>query len=384
MIAQAEMFDPRHYQAVRRPLLDAETLPPWCYTAPDFYRREVERIFMKVWNFVGSIDQIPNPGDYFTLDFVGVPLVILRDGHGKLRAFANSCRHRGSELLSGSGNCKLIVCPYHSWTYDLAGKLRGAPEMEKTHGFDKQDYSLVPIKLDTWGGFLFINFDEKSGPLKDYLGDLPEKLAPYDLGNMACVRRRQYDMVCNWKLFVENAKESYHIGTVHRATIDKYASAKSAGYWVEEPSGEYVVTFAQHEGSMALLKGAKGFPTIESLVGRREAGGTYAPLIYPSTYLACTIDCAWYLEMHPMGPGRTRMVHGALFPKSRLERPDFDEVAKNYYHRWDVTLGEDIFASERQQKGIASPFCRSGRFSYREPLVHEIDNWILDRVLGPA
>ncbi len=383
MIAQAEMFDPRHYQAVRRPLLDAETLPPWCYTSPDFYRREVERIFMKVWNFVGSIDQIPNPGDYFTLDFVGVPLVILRDGHGKLRAFANSCRHRGSELLSGSGNCKLIVCPYHSWTYDLAGKLRGAPEMEKTHGFDKQDYSLVPIKLDTWGGFLFINFDEKSGPLKDYLGDLPEKLAPYDLGNMACVRRRQYDMVCNWKLFVENAKESYHIGTVHRATIDKYASAKSAGYWVEEPSGEYVVTFAQHEGSMALLKGAKGFPTIESLVGRREAGGTYAPLIYPSTYLACTIDCAWYLEMHPMGPGRTRMVHGALFPKSRLERPDFDEVAKNYYHRWDVTLGEDIFASERQQKGIASPFCRSGRFSYREPLVHEIDNWILDRVLGP-
>jgi len=383
MIAQAEMFDPRNYQAVRRPLLDAETLPPWCYTSPDFYRREVERIFMKVWNFVGSIDQIPNPGDYFTLDFVGVPLVILRDGHGKLRAFANSCRHRGSELLSGSGNCKLIVCPYHSWTYDLAGKLRGAPEMEKTHGFDKQDYSLVPIKLDTWGGFLFINFDEKSGPLKDYLGDLPEKLAPYDLGNMACVRRRQYDMVCNWKLFVENAKESYHIGTVHRATIDKYASAKSAGYWVEEPSGEYVVTFAQHEGSMALLKGAKGFPTIESLVGRREAGGTYAPLIYPSTYLACTIDCAWYLEMHPMGPGRTRMVHGALFPKSRLERPDFDEVAKNYYHRWDVTLGEDIFASERQQKGIASPFCRSGRFSYREPLVHEIDNWILDRVLGP-
>ncbi len=346
MIAQAEMFDPRHYQAVRRPLLDAETLPPWCYTSPDFYRREVERIFMKVWNFVGSIDQIPNPGDYFTLDFVGVPLVILRDGHGKLRAFANSCRHRGSELLSGSGNCKLIVCPYHSWTYDLAGKLRGAPEMEKTHGFDKQDYSLVPIKLDTWGGFLFINFDEKSGPLKDYLGDLPEKLAPYDLGNMACVRRRQYDMVCNWKLFVENAN-------------------------------------AQHEGSMALLKGAKGFPTIESLVGRREAGGTYAPLIYPSTYLACTIDCAWYLEMHPMGPGRTRMVHGALFPKSRLERPDFDEVAKNYYHRWDVTLGEDIFASERQQKGIASPFCRSGRFSYREPLVHEIDNWILDRVLGP-
>ena len=201
---------------------------------------------------------------------------------------------------------------------------------------------------------------------------------------MVCTRRRVYDMACNWKLFVENAKESYHISTVHRATINKYASAKAAGYWVEEPTGEYVVTFAQHEGSMALLKGAQGFPTIESLQGRRESTGTYAPLLYPSTYLGCTIDCVWYLEMHPLGPDRTRMVHGALFPKSRLARPDFDDIAKNYYQRWDLTLEEDIVASERQQKGVDSPFCPSGRFSYREPLVHEIDKWILDRVLDPA
>jgi choline monooxygenase len=135
---------------------------------------------------------------------------------------------------------------------------------------------------------------------------------------------------------------------------------------------------------MALLKGAQGFPTIESLAGRRESGGTYAPLIYPSTYLGCTIDCIWYLEMHPLGPDRTRMIHGALFPRSRLARPDFEDVAKNYYERWDLTLEEDIVASERQQKGIDSPFCASGRFSYREPLVHTIDNWILDRVLDPT
>jgi phenylpropionate dioxygenase-like ring-hydroxylating dioxygenase large terminal subunit len=384
MPAEADLFNPRHYEAVRRPLLDAETLPAWCYTSPAFYRREVERIFMKVWNFVGSVHQIPNPGDYFTLTFVGIPLIILRDGAGTIRAFANSCRHRGSELLSESGNCKAIVCPYHSWTYELDGALRGAPEMDKTHDFDRSKHGLIPIKVDTWGGFLFINFDAKSAPLKDYLGDLTAKLAPYNLDDMVCSRRRVYDMACNWKLFVENAKESYHIGTVHRATINKYASAKSAGYWVEEPNGEYVITFAEHEGSMALLKGAQGFPTIEGLQGRREANGTYAPLVYPSTYLGCTIDCIWYLEMHPLGPDRTRMIHGALFPKSRLARPDFDDIAKNYYQRWDLTLEEDIVASERQQKGVDSPFCPPGRFSHREPLVHEIDKWILDRVLDPA
>jgi len=102
------------------------------------------------------------------------------------------------------------------------------------------------------------------------------------------------------------------------------------------------------KASMALLKGAGGFPPNENLAGLREAGGTTAPLIYPSTYLACTIDCAWYLELQPMGPTRTRLIHGALFPKDRLSRNDFEDVAKNYYKRWDITIEEDIVASERQ------------------------------------
>jgi choline monooxygenase len=381
MMSPQNIFDPKHYEGVRKPLLEAETMPAFTYTSPEFYQREVERIWRKTWNFIGSADQIRNNGDYFTLNFAGVPTIVLRDHDGKIRAFANTCRHRGSELLEGKGNCKLIVCPYHSWTYDLSGNLRGTPEMDKTLNFNKADYGLIPIAIDTWGNFLFINFDKYPEPLKKHLGDLPEKLAPYRLENMALARRKAFEMDCNWKLFVENAKESYHIGTVHRATINQYASAKAAGYWVEKATGDYVVTFAQHEGSMALLKGAKGFPVIESLEGRREAGGTYAPLIYPSTYLACTIDCAWYLEMHPISPSKTYMVHGALFPRDRLDRPDFEEVAKNYYHRWDVTIDEDILASVRQQRGLETPFAPPGRFSHREPLVHEIDNWVLDRVI---
>jgi choline monooxygenase len=381
MIAETELFDPRHYEAVRRPLLDAETLPPWCYTSEAFYRREVERIWRKAWNFIGAADRLRDPGDYFTITFAGLPVIVLRDTAGKLRAFANSCRHRGSALLEGSGNCARIVCPYHSWSYRLDGALAGAPEMHKTHDFDPEDHALVPVALDSWGGFLFINFDPNAALLADYLGDLPEKVAPYRLDQMACARRKEYLIECNWKLFVENAKESYHIATVHRQTINKYASARSSGYWVEEARGQYCITFAQHENSMALLKGDTGFPLNEGLVGRREAGGTTAPLIYPSTYLACTIDCAWYLELHPLGPSRTRLIHGALFPKDRLARNDFDDVAKNYYKRWDITIEEDIVASERQQRGLDSPFARPGRFSHREPLVHEIDNWILDRVL---
>jgi len=377
----SNIFDPKLYERVRKPLLEAETMPAITYTSAEFYEREIERIWRKMWNFIGSTDQIPHNGDYFTLNFTGVPTIVLRDHDGRIRAFANTCRHRGSELLEGKGNCNVIVCPYHSWTYELNGNLRGAPEMERTLHFDKAAYGLIPIAIDTWANFLFINFDKNPEPLKKHLGNLPEKLGPYRLENMALARRKTFDMDCNWKLFVENAKESYHIATVHRGTINRYASAKAAGYWVEKATGNYVVTFAQHEGSMALLKGAKGFPTIESLEARREAGGTYAPLIYPSTYLACTIDCAWYLEIHPISPNKTHMVHGALFPRDRLERPDFEEVAKNYYQRWDITIEEDILASVRQQRGLETPFALPGRFCHREPLVHEIDNWMLDRVI---
>jgi choline monooxygenase len=377
-----DLFDPAHYAATRRPLLEAETLPPWCYTSETFYHREVERIFRKVWNFVGHVSQVASPGDYFALTFAGIPVIILRDLSGTLRAFANTCRHRGSALLEGSGNCRAIVCPYHSWTYALDGTLRAAPEMQQTLGFDAADAGLIPLRLDTWGGFLFLCFDADAPELSHYLGDLPARVAAYGLQDMACARRKEFMIECNWKLFVENAKESYHIATVHRNTINKYASARSSGYWTEETSGEYVCTFAQHDGSMALLQGDLGFPTNERLAGLREAGGTRAPLIYPSTYLACTIDCAWYLELHPLGPYRTRLIHGALFPKDRLARDDFAAKAANYYKRWDITIEEDIVASDRQQLGMAGPFVRPGRFSHREPLVHQIDNWVLDKVLA--
>jgi phenylpropionate dioxygenase-like ring-hydroxylating dioxygenase large terminal subunit len=377
-----DMFDPAHYAAVRRPLLEAETLPAWCYTSDAFYRREVERIFGKVWNFVGHVSQLAAPGDYFTLNFAGIPAILLRDHDGTLRAFANSCRHRGSALLEGSGNCRAIVCPYHSWTYGLDGTLRAAPEMQETVGFNTADTGLIPLRLDTWGGFLFLCFDSTAPDLAHYLGDLPRKVAMYGLQEMVCTRRKEFMLDCNWKLFVENAKESYHIATVHRNTINRYASAKSSGYWVEETAGAYVSTFARHDGSMALLKGDSGFPTNERLAGLREAGGTTAPLIYPSTYLACTIDCAWYLELHPLGPNRTKLIHGALFPKDRPARDDFEANAANYYKRWDITIEEDIEASDRQQRGLESPFARPGRFSYREPLVHQIDNWVLDKVLA--
>ena len=375
-----DLFSTKHFEAVRRPLDEAETMPPWVYTSDEFYRREVDRIFMKVWNFMGHVDQVPEPGDYKALEFAGVPFILCRDEAGELRAFANSCRHRGSKVAKGSGNAKEFMCPYHGWCYGLDGRLTATVDMDATKDFRNEDYGLIPIAIDTWGGFIFVNFDPLCENLQSYLGDLPDNLASHRLEDMANVRTVEFELNHNWKLFVENAKESYHIAVVHRETINQVASVQAADYAVSDSVGEYCTTFCTHDGSMALLKSDPGFPKIESLKGRYR-NGTYAPMIYPMTYLACTIDAAWFLQLFPIGPNKTKLIHGACFPKSRLARPDFEQLAANYYKRWDQTIREDIEAGNNQQVGIASPFVRPGRFCFREPLVHQIDNWILDRVL---
>src|SRR5687767_6439820 len=114
MEPEHEIFDPKLYSNVRLPVMEAETLPPWCYFSEAFYQREVARIFTKVWNFIGRADQIPKPGDYFTVEFVGNPIIVVRDAGGQLRAFANTCRHRGTVLVDGEGHCSTFACPYHS------------------------------------------------------------------------------------------------------------------------------------------------------------------------------------------------------------------------------------------------------------------------------
>ena len=377
LLNQPGLFSPAVYDRVRQPLERAETLPPFCYTSEVFFRREVDRIFMKAWNFIGRADHIPCHGDYFTLDFVGVPLVVVRGNDGVVRAFANSCRHRGSIVAVGEGNCRAFRCPYHSWAYGLDGRLLSAPEIDRSGDFDFAVYGLVPVRLEIWGGFLFINFDNAAAPLADWLGDLPERLASYRFEEMICVRRKEYLLECNWKIYVENAMEAYHVPTVHRSTLQRQKGPTAQ----KQPTrGEWIALWKEHEGSRALLTGDTGFAYIESLEGQ-AAQGTWYPLIYPSTMFGATRDCMWWLELHPLSATRTRLIVGSSFPRSTVERADFGEVVERYYRRWDTSIPEDNDISNLQQRGLGSPLARAGRLTHLEPLVHDLANWVLDRVL---
>ena len=373
------LFDARTYEGVRRPLLEAETLPPECYTSDDFFKREVDTIFMKVWNFVGRVDYIPNPGDYYTLDFVGVPLVIVRDDNRQVRAFVNSCRHRGAKVVTGRGTAKALKCGYHGWIYRTDGTLAACAGMQNSVGFDKADYPLITVKCDSWGGFIFVNFDPHSDTLARFLGNLPEMFASYSFDDMICTRRSEYEVACNWKIYVENAMEAFHVPHVHRKSINKQRGSVQNDRTFDSTVGNWVAMHKEHEGSRAILHGQKSFPRIPGLTGK-AARGTYYPLIFPTTMLGCTIDCMWYLDIHPLTATTMRLIVGVCFPKETIARDDFDEIAPNYYGRFEVTTQEDIDISVVQQKGVTSPLCQPGRLSEHEPLVHEIDNWVLDHL----
>ncbi len=362
-------------ESVRAPIEDASHLPPECYTSEEFYRREINFIFMRYWNFIGRADRLLKPGDYFTVELVGVPLIVVRDAKGEVRAFVNSCRHRGARMLSGKGTCnRTITCPYHAWVYGTDGRLLAAHDMDGISGFRLEDYSLRPVRLETWDGFIFVNFNDGADSLDDYLGELKQKMACYDLSNMVTVRRKEYSLACNWKLLTENAMEEYHTSTVHRGSI----GAQTLAY--ENGTGQWESGYLSSEKSVATLPGeTAGFPRIANLTGG-AATGTYFVLVYPCTVFAFAQDSLMWLELYPQGPSQTRLVVGAAFPRSTVSRPDFESVVQKYYERWDKSVPEDNWISEQQQLGLSSPLSDTGRVSRFEPVVHRLANWILDRV----
>lgn len=376
MLSPEQLLDPGHFANVLKPPLEAESLPPWCYTDPAFHRLEIERIFMKVWNFVGRADLVEKPGDYLATDVAGIPIILIRDDSGEIRAFANSCRHRGTQLLTGEGNCRAIVCPYHGWAFGRDGALISVPGMDEVVGFDQADNGLVPVRLESWADFLFVNFDQQAESLADYLGDLPDHIGSYNFPDLVTTRRKVWDVACNWKVYLENQRESYHVPIVHRESLgDQIATPlEVTGAW----SGSLIPV----EQTAGILKGdTSPFPPIPTLAGEALEGSHFFAL-YPSTYLVATTDCFWWMEIRPRGADRIRLVVGSGFPRSTVARDDFEAVVQRYYQRWDTSHGEDNDICELQQAGLTSPLALPGRLARRERGVNAVDRWVVERMLA--
>ena len=193
------------------------TLPASWYTDPDVLARERDAIFARSWQYVGHAAEVATPGDALPGYAGHVPVVVVRDGEGALRGFVNVCRHRGHEVVLERGNRKTLQCPYHAWTYGLDGCLRRAPRAEREEGFVPEELGLLPVAVDTWGPFVFVNPDPNAGPLAEALGDVPELVAQsgVDLANLELHERREWKLAANWKVGIENYLECYHCPVAH-------------------------------------------------------------------------------------------------------------------------------------------------------------------------
>jgi choline monooxygenase len=354
-------------------VLSASALPGEMYTSAAIFAAELRHIHLRNWFFVGLASEVPNPGDYRAIETVGGPVILIRDQHNELRAFANCCRHRGSLLLTGSGNVRAIRCPYHAWTYRLDGSLLAAPAMERTDGFDKQAHGLAPVRLEQWDGLVFLNFDASAAPFVEHVGDLPDRLGCYRFADMVCTWRDELECRCNWKMLVENALEAYHTGTVHAATVGAQREA------IVPTRGDWVCLQVLSERSVAVLDEQPPFPPIEGLSPEAQRG-TYFTMVLPTSQLACAQDCMWWLAMRPVAPDRTVLSLGGCFPRSTVARARFDNDARPYYERWRRVAEEDVGILELQQRGVSSVLFRPGRLSWRDELAHAVHRWVLERL----
>jgi choline monooxygenase len=192
------------------------SLPASWYTDPAILALEQERVFRRTWQYVGRTEQLAAVGDYVT-GFAGdVPVVVVRGEQG-LKAFVNVCRHRRHLVMDGCGNRKALLCPYHAWSYDLNGCLKAAPRAEREEGFNFADYPLLPLRVDTWERFVFVNADPAAPPVAHYFGEVSRLIARsgLDLAQLRFQNRSEWRSDANWKTMLENYLECYHCPVAH-------------------------------------------------------------------------------------------------------------------------------------------------------------------------
>jgi choline monooxygenase len=337
-------------------LASAVTVPSRWYVDPDILKREKTTIFARTWQLVGRADQVTAPGDYFTATIADEPIIIVRGADDRLRAFSNACRHRAGPVARAEGHCKAFQCGYHGWTYSLDGRLLGTPEFDGVERFSKEAFGLPEFRVETWGGLVFVNLDPQAPTLAETLEDLPSRLAGRDLTNMKLAARRDWHIDCNWKVYVDNYLEGYHIPIVH-------------------PSLMRELDYAQYRTETKSYYSIQHSPIKQTDNPRLRRGDTDADSeaqyfwIFPNLMLNVYPDNYSTNVIVPLGPERTLTIFEWYFLNPN--GPDVQQRIQQTVAFSDEIQVEDIAICEAVQRGLRSRTYTSGRYSVkRENGVH--------------
>ena len=354
------------------------TLPSSFYTDPAHFRREVDHFFFGKWVCAGRADQIPNRGDFFLREVLGESVIVARNDAGTVSAMFNVCRHRGTRICeSPCGTFPgSIQCPYHAWTYDLAGRLIGAPHMDDVEGFDKRDYPLKSVACESWDGHIFINLSGRPEPIRNQLGQLIDRFRPWRMEELRRVHRTIYDVRANWKLIIQNYNECLHCPVLHPLLnqMHHYLGADNA------PSERTFCggTMGFKEGVETLSRDGKRRRRYLPGLGDREKAFVSYFSIYPNLLLTLHPDYMVTVTIWPKAPDRTELIGEWHFHPSEIARPDFE--FQDAIDFWEVTNREDWHVSELSQAGISSRAYQPGPYSKRELLLGDFDQVVLSEL----
>ena len=332
------------------PLERAHTIPASWYFDPELYEAERRTVFGGTWQAVGRTDQVSAPGSFFTTDLAGEPILVVRDAEGVLRAFANVCRHRAARVMTEEqGRATRLRCHYHGWTYDLTGRLRGTPEFDGVADFCREEQGLVPLAVDTWGPLVWAHLGA-AVPLREHIAPLIEGCAEMGLEALRFVARREYELACNWKVFVDNFLDGgYHVNTVHPGL----AGVLDYAHYRTEIRGATSVQISPLRQQVA----EQPFGAV------RTGANAYYWWIFPNLMLNLYDGVLDTNLVLPTGPNACRVVFDFYFARTEgAEAERFAAQSMAVAHQIQL---EDVGICAEVQRGLASRSFRTGRFSVR-------------------
>jgi len=355
------------------PLERARAMPRSVYTSPDFMQTEIEKIFAKEWVCAGRISALSKPGDYLTMDIAGHPVVILRDRDMTLRALSNVCMHRMSTLAQGSGNLRALVCPYHAWTYNLDGTMRGAPGMTLNEGFCRDDYALPNFRCEVWLGWIMVSVNPDAPPVAETLAELTALIGHYGMEDYIESFRETHSWATNWKVLAENFMESYHVPVCHRETIGPQVSLDELVCPTGTATFNYHTALKSDDNYLALAH-----PSNTKLTGE-DRRKTYIITVYPGLCISLSPGYFWYLSLYPLAPGEVQITYGGgLAPEFRD-----DPEAETHFAALKVLLddvnAEDKGCTEKVYHGLVGAVTEPGHLSHLERPNFEFAQYILSK-----
>ena len=363
-------------QNVSVPFERARAMPPSVYTSEDFLAHELRDIFAQDWFCVGRATALSKPGDYVTVELAGQAIIVLRNKEDQLRAMSNVCRHRMSTLLEGRGNKSSIVCPYHAWTYNLDGSLRGAPAMTRNDGFCKEEYQLPEVRCEEWLGWVFVTLNPEAGPVAGQLAKVEDLVGDYDMGAYTETFFETHVWNTNWKVLAENFMESYHLPVCHSGTIGGLSKLDE----MICPTGEAAFNYHTILNNVS-LKIALAHPNNTRLEGERRRT-TYLLAIYPSLLITLTPGYFWYLTLHPLGIGQVRIGFGGGMSPDYVDDADAQAHFAQLKTLLDDVNVEDKGCTEKVYRGLSSQAAMPGHLSHLERPNFEFAQYIYRRVKG--